>query len=198
MKAASSESLPRTWTETAGTISSSRNKLKEREGPPSFLGLATSLTVVLNKRETLAKRVSDFISGEPVMFQQFNEKRQELETFIILQTQADKREVFWIGDSKNVERKDFNEILVQSTNGACGNSDSVKFNTLSNTKASSTVDINGDCVPDLVLESDDPSITNKKTLEFYYATTTGFCLVSVKYLDDDYLMATFADIGILE
>jgi hypothetical protein len=132
------------------------------------------------------------------MFQQFNEKRQELETFIILQTEADKREVFWIGDSKNIERKDFTEIMVQSTNGACQSSDLVKLNTLSNTRASSTVDINGDCVPDLVLESEDPSNPDKKILEFYYATTTGFCLISVRSLDGDYLMATFADIGILE
>lgn len=128
------------------------------------------------------------------MFQQFNEKRQELQTYVILQTEQYKREVFWVGDSKNIERKDFTELFYKGSNSACQNADLVKVNLLSNTRASSTVDINGDCIPDFVLESEDSS-NQKKVLEFYLATTTGFCLVSVQTLDADYMMATFADIG---
>jgi hypothetical protein len=128
------------------------------------------------------------------MFQQFNEKRQELQTYIILQTEDKKREVFWIDDNKNIVRKEFSELFYKGSNPACQTPDQVKFRILSNDKASSTIDINGDCIPDLVLESVE-SDTQTKYLEFYLATSTGYCLLSINSLSSEYLMATFADIG---
>lgn len=128
------------------------------------------------------------------MFQQFNDARQELQTFIILQTERDKRVVFYINpDNKNVENKSFTEFMYKGSQSACQNSDQTRMKYLNNLKASSTIDINGDCIPDLILETLDAGSNDKPYLEIYLSTPNGFCLVALQALDDDYLMASFAD-----
>ena len=63
---------------------------------------------------------------------------------------------------------------------------------LSNDKGSSVIDFNGDCKPDLVLETVGGT-TNY--LEFYITTDTGFCLIEQKSVPGDTLMASFGDIS---
>ena len=128
------------------------------------------------------------------MFQQFNEDKNELQTFILMQTEKDKRLVYYIDSNGNLQNKNFNDMLYKGSSTACQNSDQIKLKYLSNTKASSTIDINGDCIPDLILESVDFS-NNKNNLEIYLSTSSGYCLVSLQALDDDYLMASFADLS---
>lgn len=128
------------------------------------------------------------------MFQRFNDNvdKQELQTFILLQADKDTRKVYYYNDAKNIESKSFTDFMYKGSSSMCQDSDQIKMKTLSNTKASSTVDINGDCMPDLILETIDES-NSKAILEFYYATKDGLCLVAVQALNDDYLMASFAD-----
>ena len=151
-------------------------------------------TVASHYEGANAKKVSDIYSGQPVMFQEFNDQRQELQSFLILQTERDKRTVFFLNpENKNVESKSFNDLMYKGSQPACQNSEQIRMKYLNNAKASSTIDINGDCIPDLILETLDAGTNDKPNLEIYLATPNGFCLVAIQALDDDYLMASFAD-----
>lgn len=152
------------------------------------------MTVFLNYPESKAKKVDDLYSGQPTMFQQFNEDKNELQTFILMQVEKDKRLVYFLDSNGNLQSKNFVDMMYTGSSTACQNADQIKLKYLSNTKASSTIDINGDCIPDLILETVDFS-NNKNILEIYLATTQGYCLVSLQALDDDYLMASFADLS---
>lgn len=127
------------------------------------------------------------------MFQQFNDARQELQSYILLQTEAEKRMVYFMNSAGNVESKDFNDMLYKGSLNACQTSAQIKMKYLNNAKASSTVDVNGDCIPDLILESNDAGSSDKPNLEIYFSTSSGFCLVAVQALEDDFLMASFGD-----
>lgn len=129
------------------------------------------------------------------MFQRFNEDTQSLQTFLLVQAEKDKRLVYSISSAGNLENKEFSSYMYKGSDPKCNPLDQTNTQILSNTKGSSAIDINGDCVPDLVLETVDTSSGNKHYLEFYIATKDGYCLVDNRNIKDDLLMASFTDIG---
>lgn len=130
------------------------------------------------------------------MFQKFNEDTQSLQSFLLIQSEKDKREVYFINKDGDLTHKNFNEYMYKGSNPKCMNSVQVNTQVMSNVKGSSAVDINNDCIPDLVLETVDTSASdNKNYLEFYLATNEGYCLVDNRNIKDDYLMASFSDLS---
>lgn len=168
--------------------------MEPKEKSLLFPRSVASTIVFLNYLESKAKKVDDLYSGQPTMFQKFNEDKNELQTFILMQTEKDKRLVYFLDSNGNMQSQNFNDMFYKGSSTSCQNSDQIKLKYLSNTKASSTIDINGDCIPDLILESVDFS-NNKNILEIYLSTSSGYCLVSLQALDDEYLMASFADLS---
>ena len=128
------------------------------------------------------------------MFQKFDDDKQALKTYLLMQTDVKNRMVYSVASNGNIEKSSFNDMLYKGSSTACQNYAQVELKYLSKSKASSTIDINGDCIPDLVLESTDSS-NSKSVLEIYLSTPTGFCLVDIRTLEDDFLMASFADIS---
>jgi hypothetical protein len=145
--------------------------------------------------ESKGKSINSIHSGQPIMFQRFNDDTQSLQNYLLVQDTNSKRMVYFMGSDQNLQSKDFSDYMIKSSNPKCMSLDQTNTQVLSNTKGSSTIDINGDCSPDLVLETVDTSSGNKNYLEFYISTTAGYCLVDNRYIKDDYLMASFSDLG---
>lgn len=133
-------------------------------------------------------------SGQPVIFQKFNTNRQALQTFLMVQATDSMRVVYTVSDSGNLDSVDFSTMVRKGGSGKCNDYSQTSTFILSDDKGSSTLDINGDCQPDLVLESTDRT-TNNRYMEFYMHTADGFCLVETKKIGADYLMASFADLS---
>lgn len=134
------------------------------------------------------------IAGQPLVFQMFNDARQALQSYLVVQTANDKRSVYYMSEHGSLESRDFDSFMVKSGNPRCLGQDQVSAQMMSDTKASSFIDVNGDCIPDLVIESVD-RFNGRSYLEFYLHTDQGFCLVSNQALRKEYLMASFADLN---
>lgn len=97
-----------------------------------------------------------------------------------------------MNDKGSLESKDFSTFMYIGTDSRCqilaGTDDKI----LSNDKGSSVIDFNGDCKPDLVLETVSGTTSY---IEFYISTETGFCLVDQKSIEADTLMASFSDVS---
>lgn len=116
----------------------------------------------------------------------------------MIQVEAKKRRVYSINASGNLESFDFSGLGHTGGDPKCQAFSQVDTQTLSDQKASSSIDINGDCIPDFILESvQTDSTTGKAThwLEFYSATSTGYCLIQNVQINDNFLMASFADLS---
>lgn len=141
------------------------------------------------------KQVSGTYKSQPVVFQQFNEDNDSLRTYFLLQGQDENnpRQVFYFDSGSNsFKGASFNNFMADTKlSTACMSLDQVKFHQISQKKASSFVDLNSDCRPDLVLESTEG---NTSYLEFYLSSDNGFCLVSIQPLTADYHMASFFDV----
>lgn len=135
---------------------------------------------------------SDTATGQPFMFQMFNSNNQMLQTYFLMQMSPGNRYVYSLQASKFVS-VDFKTLLVNQGNSKppCQDYATVNSYTMSNTKASSFVDLNGDCMPDMVIES---VSSGKNYLEFYIYTQNGFCHLD-KVMVTSSLMATFADVS---
>jgi hypothetical protein len=136
-------------------------------------------------------------TGEPVMFQTFNDQTKQLQTFFILQTSSSERLVFYMDGSKNLGTMPFTNLLVTGNSNCLNYQDNVvnSQNQLDSRRGSHFIDINGDCQPDLILQTLDKN--ENQYMEFYYAVgTTGFCLVQSKLIDNqNFSMAAFADMN---
>lgn len=140
-----------------------------------------------------AKKLAGSFLSQPVVFQQFNEQKNSLRTYFILQQSADVRNYYFYNPvSSSYESSIFSTMVVdRSFNAGCNSYDQIKGKLLSTARASSFVDLNNDCRPDLVLESDE---NGKQYLEFYLSTDSGFCLVSIQPLNGAFHMASIFDV----
>lgn len=131
--------------------------------------------------------------SQPVVFQQFNEQTNNLRTYFILQQTADVRTYYFYNPSTSSYSSElFSTMVVDRTfNTGCNSFDQIKGKLLSTSRASSFVDLNNDCRPDLVLESDE---NGKQYLEFYLSTDSGFCLVAIQPLNGNFHMASVFDV----
>lgn len=145
--------------------------------------------------DSKVKYIDSVHSGQPVMFQRFNEGTQSLQNFLLIQDSKDNRKVYFMNSDQSIQNKDFSDYMFKGSNPKCNSLSQTSTQILSNTKGSTTIDINGDCVPDLVLETIDTSAGNKHYLEFYISTQDGYCLIDNRNIKDDYLMASFSDLG---
>jgi hypothetical protein len=139
------------------------------------------------------KSISGSFQSQPVIFQQFNDENNNLRTYVLLQVSQGTRTVYYynVGTSAWVGAG-FNTFVADPKVGnGCNEYSQVSTHMISNMKASSFVDLNSDCRPDLVLESNDG---DKPYLEFYLASDNGFCLVSIQPLNADFHMASFFDV----
>lgn len=133
--------------------------------------------------------------SQPVLFQKFDKEIQMLQTYMLVQVSATERKVYFLPKGgKELKEKPFSDFVTES--GNCQSLDQIPTNTISESKASSSVDINGDCIPDLIIESEEISGKTKKSfLEIFLATPQGFCFIKLTTLGEDYLMSSFADLN---
>jgi hypothetical protein len=139
------------------------------------------------------KSISGTFQSQPVIFQQFSDENNNLRTYVLLQVNQGTRTVYYynLGTTAWVAAG-FNTFVADPKVGTgCNDYAQVSTHMISNKKASSFVDLNSDCRPDLVLESNDG---DKPYLEFYLASDNGFCLVSIQPLNADFHMASFFDV----
>lgn len=131
------------------------------------------------------------------MFQMFNSQKENLQTYLLINTESNKRTVYWIGENNQLLSRDFSEFVVSSGDSACNSYSDVNNKVINPNKASSFVDINSDCIPDLILETVQTS-DQTNFLEFYLfrPSSQKFCLVSVEAIPQNYLMASFGDLSI--
>jgi hypothetical protein len=130
-----------------------------------------------------------------MMLQRFNDDTQSLQTYLLVQDSKNNRKMYYVEKDGEIKSKDFGDFMYKGSNPKCMSLSQTSTQEFSNTKGSSSIDINGDCIPDLILETVDTSSGNKHYLEFYIATNEGYCLVDNRNIKDDYLMASFSDIG---
>ena len=141
---------------------------------------------------TKSSSINTVYSGQPVMFQKFNSQRQLLQGYLLVQASEKQRLVFTMSDKGTLDSQDFSNFMQSGTDSRCQNLTSTDDKILSNDKGSSVIDFNGDCKPDLVLETVGGTTSY---LEFYITTDTGFCLIEQKSIPGDTLMASFGDIS---
>jgi hypothetical protein len=109
--------------------------------------------------------------------------------------------VYWMEDNSSIKNRDFGDFVADSRlpgANACQDYSQVSpEKILHPDKASSFLDINGDCAPDFVLQTVNKIPTNKDYLEIYLYMTAikKFCLVAIEPVSNTYAMASFADLS---
>jgi hypothetical protein len=140
--------------------------------------------------------------GQPTAFQTFNNAKSFIRTHLLINTKSGTRMVYWMEDSSTIKSKDFSTFVADDQMpGAsrCQNYSQVGTEKILHPdKASSFLDINGDCAPDFVLQSMSKTSNQKDYLEIYLYMTEikKFCLVAIESVNSTYSMATFADLSI--
>lgn len=139
--------------------------------------------------------------GQPTAFQMFNNAKSMVRTHLLINSKSGTRKVFWMDDGAIINSRDFSDYVADSK--LPGASNCQEYSQVSNEKilhpdkASSFLDINGDCAPDLVLQTINKNPTEKDYLEIYLYLTKQqkFCLISIESVNNTYAMATFADLS---
>lgn len=123
---------------------------------------------------------------QPQGFQLFSDDIQLLKTYILAQKDATTKKVYSIvkegNDYKPLE-EDFLEKYVINNKEGCMEYNGAR--TLSSTHGGSFIDLNMDCRPDLVLETNE---SGKRVVEIYYYRDNGFCLVDANTFVEDNIM----------
>lgn len=127
---------------------------------------------------------------QPVMFQSYDQGIKQLKTYLIVQLSKSSRVVYSM-DGGNLSKKDFSEIISQDA--GCKPLTDINSLIIHPTKASSFLDINGDCQPDFIIESQNV-ITGRDYLEIYLYKKGKYCLVDVQSVAPKTLMSTLADL----
>ncbi len=140
------------------------------------------------------KKIDTVYSGQPLVFQKFNTNKEQLQSYLMVQATDSMRVVYWVNENGGMDSIDFATMIAKSTNAKCNDYGQTNTFVLSNDRGSTFLDINGDCQPDLVIESTDRTNSNRY-IEFYMYTADGFCLVDSKNIGKNYLMASFADLS---
>jgi hypothetical protein len=147
------------------------------------------------------KVINEMSVGQPTVFQTFNEDKSMIRTHLLVNTKSGSRKVFWMEDSSTIKNREFADFVADSKlPGAAACQD---YSQVSNEKilhpdkASSFLDINGDCAPDFVLQTINKTPTDKDYLEIYLYMTSikKFCLVAIEPVNNTYAMASFADLS---
>lgn len=138
------------------------------------------------------------VASEPTIFQRFDNQRNLLVPYLIVQKAT--RFVYTVASNGSVSEQPFDQFVVASSGCLPYSQVSSRGLGLAETKGGSVADLNGDCIPDMVLESADG--TNSPFLEFYYYQQgngqdipAGFCLVGIVPNGANSLTATFIDLN---
>lgn len=131
---------------------------------------------------------------QPQGFQIFSNKIQRLKTYVLAQKDSTTKSVYSVNKEGKVEENDFLKTFVIDNKDGCQKYNSAR--TLSSTHGGSFIDLNMDCRPDLVLETNE---AGKRIVEIYYYRDAGFCLVDSNTFNDDNIMdsssISFTDIA---
>lgn len=131
----------------------------------------------------------------------FNDAKSMVRTYLLISAKSGTRMVFWMEEGSTIKSRDFGDFVADSKlPGASRCEDYSQVSTekiLHPDKASSFLDVNGDCAPDLVLQTINKNPTEKDYLEIYLYLTgvQKFCLVAIEPVNNTYAMATFADLS---
>ena len=129
----------------------------------------------------------------PQFFEIFDDKLGKLQTYILVQESEDERVVYSFQRDHNgnlVQKKQsFSEFV--SKDSKCMPYAKAQRNIISDKFGGAFIDLNMDCRPDLLIESESQQ---GRTHEIYFFTDDGFCLVDLNVVPEDQSMVSFIDI----